>query len=74
MAKLFPDRDEANGVKIKKEYYGSPNSLNCSAGKWQKDKKKKKKRLTYKSLMSYLNSKSLLMLLQHYIILSGTEG
>lgn len=44
MAKLFPDRDEANGVKIKKEYYGSPNSLNCSAGKWQKDKKKKKKK------------------------------
>lgn len=44
MAKLFPDRDEANGVEIKKrvkEYWGSPNSLDCKVEKGQKDLNKK---------------------------------
>lgn len=41
MAKLFPDRDKANGAKIKKEHQGSPSSPNYSAEKWQKDLNKK---------------------------------
>lgn len=74
-AKLFPDMDEANGVKIEKELKSSGEAQAHWVARLKKGRKTEVREAgIHTSVKSYLNLQSLLMLLKHCSIKHGTEG